>query len=487
MSGVTIGRYSLFDEIGSGGMASVHLGRLAGPAGFSKTVAIKRMHPHLAKEPECAAMFLDEARLASRVRHPNVVPILDVVPLNGELLLVMEYVLGDSLSALLRRLQASIPPPIASAILIGALHGLHAAHEATDGVVSLDIVHRDVSPQNILVGVDGVPRVLDFGIAKAVGRVATTETGQVKGKAPYMAPEQLRGATLDRRADVYAASVVLWEALTGTRLFSGAMETVMLKVLEGNVPPPSSVEPSISPELDALVLRGLSQDREERFPTAREMAIQLEALVPPATPHALGEWVQRVLGDTLEEHARRYALVDSGAVESLPVWETATAPGSDELGAAASSRRGELRTVSEPSMARAVKRRRLAAGGLVGLLGGGTALVALLASAGRSVAVPRGGATVAESSAGPSAEGERAAASVPVGAPVTSAASSVSANAAPSVAPSAPPAARSASVAAKPVARPARSARPAEPEDRSCNPPYKVDVRGVKVPKPWCL
>src|SRR5580700_4657373 len=164
-----IGRYAIFGKIASGGMASVHFGRLLGAAGFSRTVAIKRLHPHLADEPEFLSTLIDEARLAARIHHPNVVPTLDVESAEGELLVVMEYVRGESLARLLRAESARgrrLPLSIASAIVIGALHGLHAAHEATsDRGAPLGIVHRDVSPHNILVGVDGMARVIDFGVA----------------------------------------------------------------------------------------------------------------------------------------------------------------------------------------------------------------------------------------------------------------------------------------------------------------------------------
>src|SRR5689334_7609894 len=209
-------------------MATVHFGRLIGPVGFSRTVAIKRLHPQFAKDPEFVSMFLDEARIAARVRHPNVVPTLDVVATEGEMFLVMDYVQGESLSRLTRGLRARdsrIPPDIAVTILAGALHGLHAAHEAKDEQGQpLEIVHRDVSPQNILIGTDGVPRVLDFGVAKAAGRLQTTREGQIKGKISYMAPEQLHGGRVTRQTDIYAAAVLLWETLTGQRLYEGDNE-----------------------------------------------------------------------------------------------------------------------------------------------------------------------------------------------------------------------------------------------------------------------
>ncbi|HEY6462542.1 MAG TPA: serine/threonine-protein kinase, partial [Polyangiaceae bacterium] len=223
MDGRVVGRYAVFDEIAVGGMATVHVGRLLGPAGFSRTVAMKHLHKQFAGDPEFVAMFLDEARIAARIRHPNVVSTLDVVTLDGELYLVMDYVAGESVAHLLRGLRrrdAFVPPRIAVTIACDMLAGLHAAHEATDDHGQpLGIVHRDVSPQNVLVGTDGSARVVDFGVAKAAGRMQTTREGQVKGKAAYMAQEQLRGGAVDRRTDVYSAAVVLWETLTGERLF----------------------------------------------------------------------------------------------------------------------------------------------------------------------------------------------------------------------------------------------------------------------------
>jgi serine/threonine-protein kinase len=226
---IVIGRYALYDEIASGGMATVHIGRLLGPVGFSRTVAIKRMHANLAKDPEFVSMFLDEARLAARIRHPNVIGTLDVVALAGELFLVMEYVHGESLFRLMKAARdagSPIPLPIVSAIMVGVLDGLHAAHEATnEREEPLGIVHRDVSPHNVIVGAsDGLARVLDFGIAKAADRTHSTQDGQIKGKLSYMAPEQLASEAVDRRSDIYAASVVLWEAIAGRRMLSGEGE-----------------------------------------------------------------------------------------------------------------------------------------------------------------------------------------------------------------------------------------------------------------------
>jgi len=312
-----VGRYAIFDEIASGGMATVFLGRLMGAGGFARTIAIKRLHPQFAKDPEFVAMFLDEARLAARIRHPNVVPTLDVVASKGELFLVMEYVRGEVLSRLARAQKARnepVPVSIVVRVMSDALQGLHAAHEARDERgVSLQIVHRDVTPQNILVGADGVGRLLDFGVAKAAGRAHTTREGQIKGKLAYMAPEQLTGTGVSRQTDVYAASVVLWEMLAGERLFAGGSETdVIAKLLKRDIRPPSELAQGIPPALDAVVMRGLAHDPEERFPTARDLCAALGGCgLQEATGLAVGEWVEGLAEEALAERSARVAAIES--------------------------------------------------------------------------------------------------------------------------------------------------------------------------------
>ncbi|HEY1697764.1 MAG TPA: serine/threonine-protein kinase [Polyangiaceae bacterium] len=308
---VVIGRYALHGEIASGGMAVVHFGRLLGPVGFSRPVAIKRLHPQLARESNVRAMFIDEARLASRIRHPNVVPTLDVVNDGEDLLLVMEYVHGESLQQLMRTVRKRgerIPLRITLAVATSVLHGLHAAHEATTETGQpLHVVHRDVSPQNVIVGADGVARVLDFGIARATVRLENTREGIVKGKLAYMAPEQLGGAVVDRRADVYAAAVLLWEMITGGRLFvnpdGGAIR--IEKLLRGTIEAPGVHAPGTPRLLDAIVLHGLARNPEQRFGTAREMALALEKVGPLATATEIGEWVESLAAPVLAERAMR--------------------------------------------------------------------------------------------------------------------------------------------------------------------------------------
>ena len=314
-----VGRYVLYGELASGGMATVHFGRLSGPVGFSRTVAIKRLHPHFAKDPEFVTMFLDEARLCGRIRHPNVVPTLDVVTQQGEIFIVMEYVAGEALSKLMRtagQKNILMPPKVAATIMSSVLHGLHAAHQTKDEHgQELGIVHRDVSPQNVLVGADGTARVLDFGVAKAAGRLQTTRDGQVKGKIAYMPPEQLSGAPVTKQVDVYAAAVVLWEMLTGRRLFDGETEAIVLaRAIEGTVEPPSSHNAFLEPAVDGIVLRGLARDPEMRYATAREMALAIEQTIGLASPSEVGEWVESVSGDELLRRAQTISAIEVAAL-----------------------------------------------------------------------------------------------------------------------------------------------------------------------------
>ncbi len=309
-----IGRYALHSRLASGGMASVHLGRLLGPVGFARTVAIKRLHPQLIKERSFVSMLLDEARLAARIRHPNVVPVVDVVALEGELFLVMEYVHGETLARLLINAKNQAPPPdVITRIVVDLLNGLHAAHVATDEQGQpLNIVHRDVSPQNVLVGVDGIARVTDFGVAKAVNRLQSTNSGQVKGKLAYMAPEYLQGKGLDRRSDIYSASVLLWEGLTRRRLFARKNSTETMKlIVSGEVPPPSRFAPWLSPVLDEVVMQGLSRDPGKRFSSAQALATALEESAALALPPKVGAWVQEHAASELENRARSLAEVEN--------------------------------------------------------------------------------------------------------------------------------------------------------------------------------
>ncbi|MBX3187671.1 MAG: serine/threonine protein kinase [Labilithrix sp.] len=316
---IQIGRYVLHGEIASGGMASVYYGRLVGTGGFARTVAIKRLHKELARAPAFRNMILEEGRLAARVRHPNVVPPLDVLAEAGELLLVMEYVHGESVARLIRaarRAGEPIPIAVGAAILANVLHGLHAAHEAKDEAGKpLDIVHRDISPQNVIVGVDGVARVIDFGIAKAVNTEGNTTAGTIKGKVPYLSPEQLEGEPATKRTDIYAAGVVFWEVLAGRTLFGGGEDDaeVLRNILTMKVRPPSAYNPTVPGAVDDVVLKAISRAPADRFASAREMALEVEAAVNLATSTVVGAWTERLAAEALAERAARIREVEAAS------------------------------------------------------------------------------------------------------------------------------------------------------------------------------
>ncbi|HEY3499197.1 MAG TPA: protein kinase [Polyangiaceae bacterium] len=502
-----VGRYALFDEIASGGMASVHVGRLVGPVGFSRTVAIKRLHPQFAKDPEFVTMFLDEARLAARIRHPNVVPTLDVVASQGELFLVMEFVLGASFARLLqvaRGMDQRAPPEIVGSVMSSVLHGLHAAHEAkSERGEPLGIVHRDVSPQNILVGTDGIARVLDFGIAKAAGRAQVTREGHVRGKMAYISPEQFQHGVADRKADIYATGVVMWEALTGQRLFLGENEAATIaKVLTGEVPAPSTLVPGVPPAFDEVVLRGLKREPGERFATAREMAVAIEATGILAATSRVGGWVESVAGAELASRVR--AITEIEQIEDLPVAEHSSRPprilvASDEpttvelsmatppVGTSTASS-GPPEELTAPDL-RPRQRRRLLAGAAALLL---LFFAGILWSLGKPPSPEereRAAASPPQSAGNPAPTGTDAAQAAPeLGPPALVVPAEPHPGEAP--APSAV-AAPSADASARAKAAPSGRVRPGTTgrlrNPQNCNPPYTIDQEGHRRYKMECL
>lgn len=494
-----IGRYALYKEIASGGMATVHLGRIVGAGGFSRPVAIKRLHAQYARDPSFVAMFLDEARLASRIFHPNVVAPLDVVSTDGELFLVMEYVRGASLSRLLRSALAGeglAPPRIVSSVIGGLLYGLHAAHEARgDRGEALSIVHRDVSPQNVLVGVDGVSRVLDFGVAKAAGRMQTTRDGQLKGKLAYMGPEQVKGEAVTRRTDIYAATVVLWEALTGRRLFKAENEAnAIAKVLAGQVPAVSSIVPGLTTEVDAVIARGLHLDPDQRYATAREMVVDLERVLPPAPASEVAAWVEQCAHADLTEQAQRVGEMERSdsqsewsmkAMRSVPELVQPKSVAKETVDAVTRVREDPRSGVSSVSLSHTApppsvpasqkKKIAIAAGGAFGVV----VIVVLAFALGKS---SRESTPTATSAAPEKTEVKIAATTVPTThvvtatPPPTTTTSTTSSNV-PVVAISALPKATQ-----TPVAPP-----PANTKGSDCNPPYTTDAKGHVHFKPQCM
>ncbi len=281
MAGRQLGRYEILTQLASGGMASVYIARAQGVAGFERLVAIKVLHPHLAYEQEFISMFLDEARLAARIRHMNVVPTLDISDSPGDgYFLVMEYIEGDHLGALLGRAAKQgerLPQPFVCRVLVDTLQGLGAAHRLTgENGKPLKLVHRDVSPHNILVGTDGIARLTDFGVAKADVRMSTTRAGQFKGKLSYMAPEQASSSETDQRSDLFSVGIILWESLTGRRLFKGESNAATLnKLLNDTITKPSDLWPDLE-QFDDVAMKALSRNPGHRFQSADEFGEALD-------------------------------------------------------------------------------------------------------------------------------------------------------------------------------------------------------------------
>jgi serine/threonine protein kinase len=317
--GQTIGRYEFLVPIAKGGMAGVWAARLKGTRGFAKTVAIKTMLPTLSDDPLFEQMFLDEAQIAAQIHHPNVVEIMDLGEQEDVLYQVMEYVDGESMATILRAVSKKkerMPVEIAVRVVTDALRGLHAAHElkSVDGTL-MGLVHRDISPQNIMLTYDGVVKLVDFGVAKAAGRTASeTTAGQIKGKAPYMAPEQALGQRVDRRTDLFAMGIVLYQITTGKHPFRGENDIATLhNILHKDVPSPRFVDPKFPRPLEAVINRALSREVEKRFPSAKDMADALARVFPPTHRRIdvadVGNFVQDLLGET--GNRRRTALAES--------------------------------------------------------------------------------------------------------------------------------------------------------------------------------
>ncbi len=301
-----LGEYAVLAKLASGGMATVYVARKHAVGGFERLVAIKLCHAHLRDNQEFVSMFLDEARLAARIHHPNVVATLDVND-DDQLYLVMEYVEGYSLAKLMReaqRTQATLPLEVVVSVMIDALTGLHAAHELRDADEKpLNLVHRDVSPQNILVGIDGVARITDFGIAFAAVRHTVTSDGRIKGKYSYLCPEQIMGLPATRRMDVFSAGIVLWEALTGLPLFRKKDDAGTVNaVLNEAVPPPSSIVANSPAGLDDVLQRALVRDPEARYATAADFAEALERLpIERVSARAVAAYMESTFGVALAE------------------------------------------------------------------------------------------------------------------------------------------------------------------------------------------
>ncbi|MBI5534377.1 MAG: serine/threonine protein kinase [Deltaproteobacteria bacterium] len=314
-AGNSLGRYELLMPVASGGMAVVWAARLQGTRGFSKIVAIKTMRPEMVEDPQFEQMFLDEASLASRIRHPHVVEILDLGDEKGVLFLVMEWIDGEPLHVLLKEAstKGGIPLPIATRIGMQVCAGLHAAHELRDDSGKLvGLVHRDVSPQNVLVTWDGVAKVVDFGVAKALGRGAgETSAGQVKGKTAWMAPEQARGGAIDRRSDVFAIGSLLYTMTTGRHPFRRETDiATMLNICsEDRAYRPGKLVLGYPPQLEKALMQALEKDPAKRFPTANDFLKALDHALPSnmrvSSDEETAQWVRGLVAERFEKRREK--------------------------------------------------------------------------------------------------------------------------------------------------------------------------------------
>jgi serine/threonine-protein kinase len=312
--GMVLGRYELLLPIAQGGMATVWAARQRGSRGFQKTVAIKTMLPTLSEDPQFEQMFLDEAALAAKIHHPHVCEILDLGEQDEILYIVMEWIDGEALSVIhkaARKNQTQLPIRLVLRMLTQACSGLHAAHELRDeNDIPLQLVHRDVSPQNILVTYDGIVKLVDFGVAKAMGRAGgETSAGQLKGKVPYMSPEQARGGMVDRRTDIFAMGIVLYKMATGLHPFMGENDLVTMKnIISRPLLPPRVKNPSFPAEVEQVLLKCLQKDPEKRYQTMAELGAAIEratAVIGPGDED-LGTFVRTLMG---ERGAKRRAEV----------------------------------------------------------------------------------------------------------------------------------------------------------------------------------
>lgn len=336
--GTIASKYRIFATLGRGGMADVFLAVVHGPGGFTKLVVLKTLRETRGDDPSFVTMFLDEARLSARLNHPNVVHTYEVGEHGDAYFIAMEYLEGQPLHRVAQALAhrgERMAPAMAAHVLAEALRGLDHAHGMTDYDGSrLGIVHRDVSPQNIHVAYDGQVRVLDFGIAKAALNTSHTQAGVLKGKFAYMSPEQTTGDNVDCRSDIFAAGVVLWELLAGERLFKGDNAAALGQLVKAHIDPPSSRCAGVPAQLDAIVMRAVRRDPDERYATAQEMALALESFLHATGERATREDVARCLsdlfGDAREEAQRNIqahmAALPRPSSPSLPMLQTGGHP-----------------------------------------------------------------------------------------------------------------------------------------------------------------
>ncbi len=323
-----LGRYELLAELATGGMAEIHLARQTGIAGFERLVVIKKLLPHLKKEKKFLEMFLDEARIVAQMSHPNIVQIYELGEEQSEYYIAMEYLEGESLGYLVRKALASmlrLPPSLAVNIAVQVCHGLEYAHTLLDNDGNaLKVVHRDVSPQNIIVLFSGGVKLLDFGVAKAASKLHKTKVGTLKGKFAYMSPEQCLGQPVDNRSDLFSLGIVLWEVLSYRRLFKREQEAATINaIINTQVRPPSQTNKKIPPYLDAVVLKALEKDPNKRFQSAEDMGSALNDALrkmgKPAGVREMSQFMKKVFADRARTKNRLLQDLRSGDVNKISI------------------------------------------------------------------------------------------------------------------------------------------------------------------------
>jgi serine/threonine-protein kinase len=333
--GSILDKYRLIAELGHGGMAEVFLAVVSGPAGFNKLVVVKQIRAELADDPEFLNMFLDEARLAARLSHPNVVQTNEVGHVGNRYFIAMEYLDGQPLNRVLQRFKrdnTALPLAMHIRILIDVLAGLHHAHELADyDGTPLEVVHRDVSPHNVFVTYDGQIKVVDFGIAKAMNSSSETRAGVIKGKVAYMSPEQARGDRVDRRSDVFAVGVMLWEAMTGQRLWKGLTDVAMLhRIIKGEIPSPCTIKADISERMEAVCMKALIPNREERYASAADFQNALEDLLTEMGERVSVRDIGKLVSKTFDQDRVRIKSVIEAQIKKGPS-QTMSLPSIDPL------------------------------------------------------------------------------------------------------------------------------------------------------------
>jgi len=338
MRGTRFGKYTLLNRIAVGGMAEIFLARQAGVEGFEKIICLKRIRPHLSSQPAFVKMFLNEAKLAAQLNHPDIVQIYDLGRVGESYFIAMEYISGRDMSRIIAKAEKKgIPFPVVYALKIASsvLEGLYYAHNRTDAYGSpLNIVHRDVTPENIVVSFSGNVKILDFGIAKATSQLEQTRAGEIKGKLSYMSPEQCLGQQLDHRSDVFSLGVVLYEWVSGYKLFTGENEMAILKaIVDGKIYPPSYFKEDVPEAVERILLKALEKDREKRYQSAWDMQLEIDTFLgsyefTPSNIH-LSNFIKQLFEDELEAERVQLMRAAQARIEDYegPVVEA------DEVGA----------------------------------------------------------------------------------------------------------------------------------------------------------